>query len=239
MRAKVSAVLHVVSMVVSLSAVGVAQNVYVLSHASSANKWMTDAIPLSLVRDNAPSEVRKTRDDYFDHIIGQPAPLTPDSARASHLAPGGNIGIPADFPGVDNRQIVIGTFTSFTPILSSSQKAIYTEVLFTSEEIFEKTQPSVASDRYLTVIIPGGTVITRNGLVLSFLTDPRPDFIQPGRRYILILSYHAKGDFNVLIRAWDISSSLVKPGINTSKSPLLGLSVESVISLFRSKFNGH
>ena len=44
---------------------------------------------------------------------------------------------------------------------------------------------------------------------LSYLVDPQDFFIQPGKRYLLVLSYNADGDFYTLVKNWELSGGVV------------------------------
>jgi hypothetical protein len=172
---------------------------------------------------------------YFDGLIGKDRPLTPASARTTYLAEGAFIGIPPEVPTVENRQVLIGTFVSFEPILSESKKSIYTEVVFHVEEVLEHSQSDNSSSNFITVIVPGGTVVNPDGSVLSFMTNPRQEFIIPSKRYLLVLSYHSPGDFNMLVRAWDISNGTARSGFNTLQSRFVGLPLRDLVPIVRSR----
>lgn len=51
---------------------------------------------------------------------------------------------------------------------------------------------------------------TSNGTI-SYLIDPEQFFIQPQKRYLLVLSYHQDGDFYTLAQSWELSNGVVKP----------------------------
>ena len=209
----------------------------VFTHATSANNWMTATVsPWRHFQSSLSPSIKKARDIYFDKLIGKELPLTPESARASHLSEGAFIGIPPDVPGVENRQVLIGTFVSYEPVLSESKRSIYTEVVFRPEVVLERAGvANLSNTAAVTVIVPGGTVVNPDGSVLSFMTNPRHEFIAPGKRYLLVLSYHSDGDFNMLVRAWDISDGTAKPGYNTLHSPLLGLVTDRILPVVRSR----
>ena len=54
---------------------------------------------------------------------------------------------------------------------------------------------------------------------LSYLLDPQDFFIQPGKRYLLVLSYHADGDFYTLAKNWELSGGVVKPNSKLEQTP--------------------
>ena len=79
---------------------------------------------------------------------------------------------------------------------------------------------------------------------MSFLTDSRPYFVQPGKAYLLLLGYQAHGDYYQLANSWDLSDGTVRAnsGIDHQReleggSELLGLTQEQLIHLLKGRFS--
>src|ERR1019366_5630379 len=90
--------------------------------------------------------------------------------------------------------------------------SLYTEVTVAVDMVFEDRSGSEAfAGRSITIMISGGTVILRSGRVLSYDTEPRQYSLQPGHKYLLVLSYYKAGDYYVVMDDWDISDGTVRP----------------------------
>jgi hypothetical protein len=235
MKPSVRAIFLFVLITTAMVSFGLAQAPPVFTHATSANSWMTATVSPWLRPQVVSPILRRARDAYFDELIGKESPLTPESARGSYISAGAFVGIPPDVPDVENRQVLIGTFVSYQPILSQSKRSIYTEVAFQAEQILQQATTASLSNKSLTVIVPGGTVVGRDGSLLSFMTNPRHEFIAPTKRYLLVLSYHLDGDFNMLMRAWDVSSGTARPGFNSANSKFIGLSIDRILPMVRAR----
>jgi hypothetical protein len=70
----------------------------------------------------------------------------------------------------------------------------------------------------ITVSMPGGTVMGALGQPISYLTQPRSLSLQPTRTYLLLLSYHADGDFYTHVDDWDISDGIARPNTKISQA---------------------
>jgi hypothetical protein len=133
---------------------------------------MTNPVPWSPATDPVPSPIRQTRDRYFDQLIGDRKPLTPENVKGTVISEGVPLPNQSEIPELPNRALVIATFISYQPVLSKSGKVIYTEATFSVNNMFEDNSGHAIPGSNLVLIIPGGTVVTTNGVVLSFLTQP-------------------------------------------------------------------
>jgi hypothetical protein len=195
-----------------------------------ANLWMTYPVVWSPDIDPVPTPVRQQRDQYFDDLIGLRTPLTPETAKGSGLSEGATYGPQAEFPTVPNRSVVIATFVSYRPVLSRSGRSIYTEVTFSISDVFQRSGGN-APGGAIVVILPGGTVTTPAGAVISFLTQPRCHCVKPGNTYLLVLGYRSAGSFYMLAKDWDLTSGVALPDFSAPKSTpsvLAGLTVEQL-----------
>jgi hypothetical protein len=211
---------------------------------AAPNAWMKTPTDPS-VPDGTPEAVRMQRDAVWDGLIGARLPLTPENAWRSGISEGSSLGEPAEIMEVPNRAVLIGHFASFRSILTSSGRAIYTEVTVQASNVFEDISGRSRESGTATVIFPGGTVKTADGQVMSFLTQPRTYFMQPGKTYLLVLAYHADGDFYGFGKDWDVSDGTVRAdnGLDRrrereGRSTLIGLSTEQLIRLLSERFKG-
>jgi hypothetical protein len=210
----------------------------------AANAWMRVPFSLAASREEVPPYLRSQRDQYFDNgLVGESSPLTPETAGRKAISEGATFGPQPEIPAIDHRTIVIGTFISHQAVLTASGRAIYSGVIFRLSHVFENAGGRAAPGANLTLIFPGGTVRTADGRDMSFLTHPRAYFVQPGKTYLLVLEYHADGDFYILGKSWDLSDGTVRAnsGIDRKRetegrSTLLGLSQDQLIRVLNERF---
>jgi hypothetical protein len=188
----------------------------ILGQSSSplpANAWLRTPASSLRTTGSVSQSVRASRDQYFDTLFGAPSALTATTASWAHI--GHEISAPditkiPEIPQIPDRVILTGTFAKFESILSQSQRSIYTEVGFSVDRVLADPKGQLARGVMVTAIIPGGTVQIA-GDTLSYLVDPEDFFIQPQKRYLLVLSYHSDGDFYTFVKNWDLSDGVVKP----------------------------
>ncbi len=126
--------------------------------------------------------------------------------------------------------------------MSASHGSVYTEAIFSVAAAIEAPghlQLLPGSD--ITVALPGGTVRLEDGEVISFLTNPKRFFIQPGKKYLLVLSYELDKDFFSLGETWDLSSGTAKPNsameqlrAQNGRSVIVGRTEDDLISSLKS-----
>ncbi len=134
---------------------------------------------------------------------------------------------------------MIGTFDSYQPVLSKSGRAIYTEATAFVSNVFQDAAGDVRPGAHLVVIINGGTVQTEEGVVLSFLTQPRAVSVHVGRTYLLAVSFEPEGDFYRLGKTWDLTDGVVKANFSTSPhipSTLAGMTVQRLVVALNAQF---
>jgi hypothetical protein len=175
-----------------------------------ANAWMrTPTRELDRTKQTG-TVTRAERDQFWDKsIIAQRAPLTADTAGRSELSEGSWGPNPPEIATFPDRTILIAKFTSFQSILTESGRALYTDIILQVVDVIQG--PHASPDTQITVSVPGGTVETSSGQVISYLTRPQNLFLQPARTYIMVLSYQKLGDFYRLGNNWDITNGVVKP----------------------------
>jgi hypothetical protein len=153
---------------------------------------------------------RSERDHFWDSTaIAMRVSLTPENAGAAAVSEGVWSPNSPELPELPNRTILTATFTSFQSILTTSGRTVYTDVSFRVHDVVEGEH--VTPDSSITVSIAGGTVKASGVKVISYLTQPRDMFLQPGRTYLLVLSYKSSGDFYTLGEDWDISDGIARP----------------------------
>lgn len=204
----------------------------------AANIWMTIPVQWSPANDTVPASVRQARDQYFDQLIGYKVPLTPANVKGSGLSEGVPLPNLSEIPEVPDRTVLIATFTSYQPVLSSTGRSIYTEATFLVSNTFQDSSGRAAPGTSFVLVIPGGTV-SADGLVLPFLVQPRQYSVAVGGKYLVVMSYHANGDFFILGRDWDVTSGVVKANFSSrpgSPSSLIGLSVSQLVTALNAQF---
>jgi hypothetical protein len=199
--------------------------------ANAANRWMKESRSWSARADTISPALRAQRDRYMDELVGLTAPLTPDNAETKAISEGSTYGIQlAEIPTVEQRSVVIGTFTSYQPVLSASGRSIYTEITFYLTHVFEDSSNQLATGSRMTVIVPGGTVRDASGRTMSFLTHPRQYFVAPGKSYLLAVSFRTAGEFFILGKNWEIAGGVVKPNfVSRRPSAFAGLTLKQLI----------
>ena len=175
--------------------------------APAANAWMF--VPTSVSQGTSVSSlVRAQRDSYWDQLIGMREPLT-----TTKLVMGVSEGVwTADEPALPkapNRAILTATFATHHSVLSASERCIYTEVNLHVEKVYQVEAGGAGPGQDITLTLPGGTVVAASGKVISHLRQSRRLFIQPGRKYLMVLAYEAAGDFYKLLDDWDITDGKV------------------------------
>ena len=181
-------------------------------------------------------KIRAARDQYADQgAVGQVYPLT--SPHSDAPGPGIGDGIPrSDIRPIRNRVVLTARFTKHRSVLSASEFSIYSEVTLSVDEVFEDQSGSGAvAHKQITVLGSGGTVTLRSGRVLSYDTEPVQYCLQPGRNYLLVLSYHSAGDFYLVKDDWDITDGTLRPNTRPAEyraqhglSALSGFTVEQL-----------
>jgi hypothetical protein len=236
-----------VGMTVILAATGDAQITYPTaprSPATAANTWMKTPSDVRAA-DDVPGGVRMERDKIWDGLIGARYALTPDEASRHGISEGSSYDRPAEIPEFPNRVVLIGTFSAYKCVLTSSTRAIYTEVTIDVSNVFEDASGRARAGGRIIVIFPGGTVKTAAGQIISYLTQPRAYFMQPNKVYLLALGYHADGDFYGFAKDWDVSDGTVRAdsGIDRVReqegnSTLIGLTRDQLIRSLSEHFLG-
>lgn len=203
------------------------------------NHWMTIPVAWLPSADAVPAKIRLVRDNRFDQLIGFPTPLTPKSAVLRHQSGGTIIGIPPEFPIVRHRNVLIAQFVSYRSVLSASGRSVYTEILLQVSEIFgDKLGAHIPG--VTTIIVPGGTVRTQSGSVISYLTQPQKYALEPGRTYLLVTSFNEEGGYHMLAKSWDLSTGIVQPNFFVGKdwpSTLTGLTYQQLTSRLKNQFD--
>ena len=187
-----------------------------------ANEWMKIPTDLS-VRDLVPRSMRYARDEFFDAAAISREPLTAESAQSIHASSGIAIKGQPEIEETPDRAVVIGAFVAARSVLTGSGRAIYTEMTFRLSDVFEDVSGHAAPSSDITIIVPGGTVKTTDGRVISYLTQPLKYFLQPEKTYLLVLQYQRGGDFYTRSGTWDLSDRtevLAEPVVISPIPPL-------------------
>ncbi len=206
----------------------------------AANAWMLTPTPYGAWNQDISPALRAQRDRFSDEISHQKVPLTvPSDAAEADLATSDvdMAAEPFDIMSAPNRAILTATFTKYRSVLSASDLSIYTEVTMHVDQVFEDQTVSghPFHDRDITLLLSGGTVTLRSGSSLSYHVAPRRLFLQPGHRYLLVLSYESAADFYEPYDDWDISDGTVRANTGRTRalakdgrSSLNGLAVDKL-----------
>jgi hypothetical protein len=211
-----------------------------------ANAWMRTPYELPTHDDLAPS-LRHFRDEYWDGMLGHFGALTPQTViHTSEGAYGPSVGGSREIPDLrSDNAAMIGTFSRYRSVVTASGRAIYTDITFAVDHVFRDAAGGHGvSGSEITVGFGGGSVRTASGGVISLMTEPRKYFMQPGRTYLLFLTYKAYGDFYVGgIPTWDLSDGTVTANFDEvkakehgTKMTLIGLTKEELIRLLDERF---
>jgi hypothetical protein len=207
------------------------------------NAWMKTQTRVSDT-DSVPPAIRLLRDQFFDSIIGSREVLTAENATPHAISEGSFLGVPPEILELTDRAVLIGTFNSFRSVLSASGHAIYTEASIRVAEMFEDASGGAHTGADITIGLPGGTVSTQDGKTISYLTQPRGFFIQPGKTYLFVLEYHASaGGLYIIGNDWDLSDGVVRAnsGLDLRRqkegtSSLIGLTRAQLVQSLNKRF---
>jgi hypothetical protein len=196
--------------------------------ATVANAWMMVPTQSMARLAGITESLRADRDRFWDSsMIAAQVPLTKAVVGAALSEGDGDSG--PEIPKISDRAILTATFVKYRSILTASERAVYTEVTFQVSDVYQVLGVGhIIPGSDVTVALPGGTVISSSGQLVSFLTQPRELFLQPGRKYLLVLSYRSVGDFYTVARHWDISDGVVRP--NTSMEQMRAKNGRSSLS---------
>ncbi|HSY12032.1 MAG TPA: hypothetical protein VK976_07570 [Verrucomicrobiae bacterium] len=180
-----------------------------------ADAWMKEPTPYLAWNNGISPELRAARNRFWDDASMSDIPLTQEgSGRVS----GGSYDMAWDSleisDKVASRTIVTATFTNHRSVLSVSERALYSEVTFRVDKVYEDNtgkEESLAG-RDITVIVYGGTVVLKDGKTFSVdaVMVPPDGFIQPDHKYLLVLGYHKDGDFFGYGDSWDVTSGTLR-----------------------------
>lgn len=81
---------------------------------------------------------------------------------------------------------MIASFSAHRSIWSYSKRSIYTEADLVVTYVAEGSA-DLAAGSTVNLDLPGGTISTTDGKLLSFLTDPGAYSIQPTVKYLFVL----------------------------------------------------
>ncbi len=179
--------------------------------STPANAWMRVPVPDASPTDTTPASIRAERDKFWDELIGQRSPLTPETV--SRVNSSGDFGPDAlrqpEIPKFRDRVLAIARVQGYSTFLSHSQRSIYTEMSLQVERVFGAGNAPVSEKPVITVPIAGGTVRLPDGRAMSFLTDPREFSLKVGNTYFLALQYEKALDCYALRGDWDLSNGVV------------------------------
>jgi hypothetical protein len=151
--------------------------------------------------------------------------------------------MPPEIRDIPSRAILIATFTAHESRLTASGVGVYTEITFHVSEVFEDVSGHSEPGSDITVLVPGGSVKTASGQVISFRTQARPYFVEPGKTYLLVMQYRPEGDYYVEATTWDLSDGVVRANeaIEVRRqqkggATLIGLTRDQLTRLLRARF---
>jgi hypothetical protein len=192
-------------------------------------------------KDIAPS-VRAQRDANWDQAGFNKKPLTaPDVELGNLNSCVGDYDMslePHDISiHVPNRAVLTATFTNFRSVLSASEISLYTEETMEVDEVFQDQTGTghPAKHQNIDVLRYGGTVTLRSGRTFTIATEPCDYSVEPGHKYLLVLTYEPVGNFYGAYDIWDITDGKVRAVdqrnrylVEQRQSVLNGLTVEQL-----------
>jgi hypothetical protein len=200
------------------------------------NAWMLTPTPYLEWYKNISPSLRAERDGFWDGLSSRRMPLT----APSEIGEGTGSSFSADgpeIPDVLHRAILSATFAKHQSVLSASEFSMYTEATLRVDEVFDDQTGAdrPAAQRDITLLLPGGTVLLRSGRTLSYKVAPSEMSLEPGHKYLLVMTYHQAGDFYTLADDWDVSDGTLRFNTRTDEyraqhglSSLSGLKVEQL-----------
>ena len=218
------------------------------SPVKPANAWVKTPYDLSGHDDLAP-DLRQLRDEHWDGLLGYFGVLTPQTVvHTSDGSYGPSAGENPEIPNLGkNDAALIATFSRYRTVLTASGRAIYTDVTFTVEHVFQDAVGGHAvPGTEITISLRGGTVRTATGQVISLMTEPKEYSMQPGKTYLLFPYYRTDGDFYTSgTPGWDLSDGTVKANFDEAtakahgrKMTIIGLTKEELIRSLGERFSG-
>lgn len=181
----------------------------------AADAWMKEPTPYLAWNNDISPELRSARNRFWDKASMSDIPLTqPGSGRVV----GGGYDMAWDSSEIsdrlENRTIVSATFVDHRSVLTPSERSLYAEVTLRVDKVYEEKTgkgESIAG-RDITLALYGGTVVLKDGQIFSIdaVMIPPDGFIQPGRKYLLVLNYDAAGDFFKYSDSWDMTDGTLR-----------------------------
>ena len=214
----------------------------------ASNLWRTKPVDISSQVDTALADIRALRDAFWDSGIGSEGSLLDPATRSTYfpnLSGDGDyrLSLQPEFPNDPSLVWVIGRFENYHSYLSGTEKSIYTEIDFKVEEAIGAAGPGLKPGAIITLESAGGTVKTKNGVVLSYAIAPRQDALVPNGVYLLQVTYYPKEEFFLVDRQWDVSSgkavpltALERAREQTGQSLLAGMSTPEISRILRHKY---
>lgn len=207
---------------------------------NAANAWMKVAAELPTAPDSLPAALRYQRDLLFDRQFGGPV-LTPQNAQRAAVFED-HLGEGPEIPDVPDRAVLIATFTDHGSRLTASGRAAYTEITFHVSDVFQDASGHTAPGSDIVVIVPGGSVKAASGEIISYLTQPRPYFVEPSKTYLLVTQYIPEGDCYFVPKTWDLSDGVVRANDavevqrqHEGRSTLIGLTRDQLVRSLRTR----
>ena len=177
------------------------------------NAWLLQPTPLPKEGKEQLTPERIGRDAFWDKLFQFVKPLTPTNAGDVQTSEGSTYNAKPGLADYPNRILLIAKFGRHHSVLTPSRKCIYTEITFAVKEVFERGNTSLAPGDKFTLTYPGGTIALPDGELISFLTHPKPYWLQPNHTYLLSLHFESDGDFYTVNESWDVTDGTVHANI--------------------------
>ncbi len=155
---------------------------------------------------------RLAREAYSDRHFPQPSmPSDGETMGTGGAMVGDSMRPTPELPVHDTDITVVATLGRFQPVLTTSQRSMFTELYFSIEEVL-KNRPDMplAPGQLVTSIMPGGSIRRSDGKVVR-ATATLDLTLSLGGRYVLFMNYDAKTDSYFVLKAWGLKDQSVVP----------------------------
>jgi len=206
----------------------------------AVNPWRSEAKDLATEGDTVSPDVRAARDAYWNQAY--PVTKTPSGSVATIGLGPGTSNPPQELDGIEIPLWVIGRFESFHVYATSNGVALYTEINFRVQHIFDgHPHTGLAEGQLIDIAIMGGAAIS-NGKRSEFgLNLNHWQLMQPGHTYLTFITPNLRnvGTYNHGM-SWDLTSGVVRPayddylGFTTNgKSKIDGTPASTIVPRFQ------
>jgi hypothetical protein len=225
-----------------------------VSSAPRHDAWRIEprALPPPSI-DREQNELLDQRGSYFDSMLGRSGVPLDQPQPPRNGGSSGSYGVEDEIPffpkqNAGRETIVVAKFDSYQPYLTPSHLSIYTDIKLSVEQVLAPGSSGVAPGNTIEVLLDGGTVKLPDGKTITsrIYNDSGNYSLEPGHRYLLILSYEDKGNFFTNYKDWELANGVAVPNrqdeavrFQEGRSKYSGLTEDAFISAVRQAIQKH